>query len=91
MRRVLIAVIALAVAAPAAADCICECVNGHMRPICSSAIDLPPICPPAVCPLAPPSIPPIQPPVIPPVGTTECRQKRVCDLYGNCVWRTICE
>jgi hypothetical protein len=51
-----------------------------MVPLCTSAIDLPPICLPTICPLVPLSIQPIQPPVIPPVGTTSCEQKQVWSL-----------
>ena len=52
----------LAYTTVARADCTCECVNGHMQPLCDSSIDLPPICPPTICPIAPPSITPISPP-----------------------------
>lgn len=74
----------------AKADCICQCVNGSMQPICSSSIDLPPICPPTLCPMMAPSIPPISAPGLPPLGTTYCRQARVCDQFGNCRWQEIC-
>ena len=33
----------------ASAGCICQCVDGHMQPLCTNAIDLPPICPPTIC------------------------------------------
>ena len=44
----------LALTVPANADCTCQCVNGQMQPLCSSAIDLPPICPPTICPITAP-------------------------------------
>jgi hypothetical protein len=72
------------------ADCTCQCVNGHMQPLCDNAIDLPPICPPTVCPIMSPSIAPISPPTLPPLGTTSCQQARVCDPYGNCRWEQVC-
>lgn len=75
----------------ASAECICQCVNGNMRPICENSLDLPPICPPAICPIMAPSIPPISVPTIPPIGTSYCQQKRVCDMFGNCQWRQICQ
>jgi len=74
----------------AAASCSCQCVNGQMQPLCESAIDLPPICPPAICPVMVPSIAPIHPPTVPPVGTRQCRQARVCDTFGNCQWQQVC-
>lgn len=30
----------------ARASCTCQCVNGHMQPLCDNSIDLPPIMPP---------------------------------------------
>jgi hypothetical protein len=80
----------LLMAQPAGAACTCQCVDGEMQPLCGSAIDLPPICPPAVCPLAAPSIAPISPPALPPLGTSACRQARVCDQFGNCRWEQVC-
>ena len=55
-------------ASRADAECICQCVDGRMQPLCSRSIDLPPICPPTICPKAAPSIAPINPPTIPPIG-----------------------
>ena len=88
----LIASIAIGFCASTAhAECICQCVNGHMQPLCNSAIDLPPICPPTICPIMGPSIAPINPPAIPPIGTSECHQARVCDTFGNCRWQQVCQ
>ena len=53
------------------ANCVCRCVNGSVQALCSSSIDLPPICAPQICPITPPSIAPIQAPSIPPIGTTQ--------------------
>jgi hypothetical protein len=72
------------------AGCTCQCVNGHMQPLCDSSIDISPICPPTICPIASPSIAPISPPTLPPLGTTSCQQARVCDPYGNCRWQQVC-
>jgi hypothetical protein len=72
------------------ASCICQCVNGEMQPLCSSSIDLPPICPPTVCSIAPPTVAPINPPTLPPLGTSECHQAQVCDQFGNCQWQQVC-
>ncbi len=93
MRRELIFAVACAVllvGGDAQAACTCQCVDGQMQPLCGSAIDLPPICPPAVCGPAAPSIAPINPPTVPPLGTSSCRQARVCDQFGNCRWQQVC-
>lgn len=91
---VVIAVLAAASATPniARASCVCRCVDGENVPVCTNALDIPPICPPKVCPLVPPSIQPIQPPVIPPIGTTRCEQKQVwSEVKQRYVWREVCE
>jgi hypothetical protein len=82
--------ISVALTSQAWAECTCQCVNGRMQPLCSSSLDLPPICPPAICPIMSPSIAPINPPTIPPLGATSCQQARVCDQFGNCRWQQVC-
>jgi hypothetical protein len=95
MKRLIVAVTALGAAlffvGEANAACTCQCVNGNMQPLCDSAIDLRPICPPTICPITAPSIAPISTPVIPPIGTSACHQARVCDAFGNCRWQQVCE
>jgi hypothetical protein len=49
--------IGFALTSQARAECTCQCVNGRMQPLCSSSLDLPPICPPAICPIISPSRP----------------------------------
>jgi hypothetical protein len=71
------------------AECECACVNGNMQAICSSGIDLPPICPLTICPLVPPSIAPIATPMIPPIGTQFCHPEQVY-VNHHYEWRTIC-
>src|ERR1700722_20344086 len=71
------------------AECVCECVNGQVQPLCENAIDLAPICSPTICPIMSPSIAPIQPPTIPPIGTSSCQEARVCDSDGNCSWQQV--
>jgi hypothetical protein len=79
-------------AGQANANCVCRCVNGSVEPICSSSIDLPPICAPTICPIVPPSIAPIQPPTVPPIGTSYCSQQQVLNPYTNQYeWRRVCE
>ncbi len=85
----IISVLALS-AGTADAGCTCQCVNGQMRPLCDSSMEIPPICPPTICPIMSPSIAPINPPTIPPIGTSQCQQAQVCDSFGNCRWQQIC-
>jgi hypothetical protein len=90
--RLVIAVMALvAFSYEAKAECTCECVNGHVQPLCESSIDLPPLCPPTLCPLMSPSLAPLNPPTLPPLGTSECHQARICDQFGNCRWQQVCQ
>ena len=73
------------------ARCECRCVNGQVVPLCDSAIDIPPICPPRVCPIVTPSVDPIDLPRVPPVGTRGCRSEQVYDsATGGYVWREVC-
>lgn len=94
MRLILaVAMVALLAAlTPARASCVCRCVDGEVEPICSSSIDIPPICAPSICPIAPPSIAPIRPPVLAPLGTTECRQAQVLNpSTRRYEWRRVCD
>ena len=73
------------------ARCVCRCVNGEVVPICDNPLDIPPICPPAICPPPPPSIRPIEPPTIPPIGTSNCRHEQVLNPHtGRYEWKLIC-
>ena len=73
------------------AACSCRCVNGSMQAICSSSLDIPPICPATLCGITPPAVRPISPPVIPPIGTQNCRKEQVKNPYsGRYEWRTLC-
>ncbi len=73
------------------ANCVCRCVNGNMEALCSSSIDMRPICSPTICPIVPPSVTPIQTPTVPPVGTSSCAPEQVYDSNtGGYKWATIC-
>jgi hypothetical protein len=61
-----------------------------MQPLCSSPMDIPPICPPTICGAPPPSIAPIETPRVPPIGTSYCRQVQVFDGYQY-RWREVCQ
>lgn len=91
MRQILFAVSLLMGIYDAGAACVCRCVNGEVRALCSSSIDIEPICAPQVCSIVPPSIAPIQQPRIPPIGTQSCRQAQVLNPNtGRYEWREIC-
>jgi hypothetical protein len=86
-----LAFLALLLAAGGAhAACACTCVNGQSTAICQNVYDVRPVCPPRVCPLVPPSVQPVQIPTIPLIGTTNCRQVQVLNMFGQYEWRTVC-
>ena len=93
LRRLLIALtLFLFDSIPAPAACTCQCVNGSVMPICSSALDIPPMCSPTICRITPPSIAPINPPRIPPIGTSDCSMKQVYNnRSGQYEWKQLCE
>ena len=74
------------------AGCVCRCVDGEVRALCESSIDLQPVCAPTVCPIVPPHIEPITPPRIPPIGTSECRNVQVYNPNtGQYEWQRVCQ
>jgi hypothetical protein len=82
----------LFVSPKANADCVCRCVNGEVRAICQSSIDLQPICAPAVCPIVPSRVEPITPPTVPPIGTSGCRNVQVLNPdTGQYEWHRVCQ
>jgi len=73
------------------ANCVCRCTNGQNVPLCSSTLDIPPICAPTICPIPPPAIEPIQPPQLPPLGTQTCWQQQVLNPYTHQYeWQRVC-
>jgi len=77
---------------PSHASCTCECVNGEVVPICTSSIDMEPICSPRMCPQTTPSIKPINPPRIPPIGTRDCDMVQVYNpRTRRYEWQQICK
>lgn len=88
----LVLAVSLAVSTNADAGCVCRCVNGEVRALCQSSIDLQPICPPTVCPIVPPRVEPITPPTVPPLGTSGCRNVQVLNPNsGQYEWRRVCQ
>jgi hypothetical protein len=59
------------------AACQCVCMNGEVEAVCSSSLDIQPICPPRICPIVPPAVRPIDPPRVPPIGASTCRSEQV--------------
>lgn len=93
MRKLLLvtSIFGLILVESASASCRCACINGQVQAICSSSIDIEPICAPRVCPIETPSVRPVQSPVVPPIGTSGCRQEQVYnDNNGLYEWQTIC-
>ena len=76
----------------AEAGCVCKCVNGSVQAICSSTLDLRPLCPPKICPLMAPKLQPLQPLTLPPLGTTSCQLKQVYNSWtGQYEWQNLCQ
>ena len=76
---------------PVHASCVCKCVNGEVTALCTSTLDIEPICRPIICPIALPSIAPIQMPRVPPIGTSRCAQRQVYNgITGRYEWREVC-
>ena len=74
------------------AGCVCRCVNGSVQAICSSTLDIQPICATQICPIVPPSIAPIQTPAIPPIGTSSCAPVQVLNPRTNQYeWQRVCQ
>jgi hypothetical protein len=92
IRLITIALVIVAAPAAAHATCGCSCVNGQMQPLCSSAIEVPPICPSTVCRVAPPSVTPIMPPQVPPVRTSQCHMMQVLNPSTETYqWQRVCQ
>ena len=91
MRVFLILSFTLALITRAQASCECRCVGGETQALCSSSIDIPPICPTTVCPIPLPSIAPIRLSGLPPLGTTQCSQQQVLNPSTHQYeWRRVC-
>jgi len=74
-----------------AGSCECICVNGSVRAICSSTIDIAPICSPSICPIMQPSIKPIASPKIAPIGTKQCSMQQVYNSnLSKYEWKNLC-
>ncbi len=93
MRKALLLMTLLAgVPAVSVAECVCRCVNGEVKAICRSSIDLPPICAPTICPIVPPAIAPIPAPMVPPIGTKQCNPEQVYNSFTKRYeWKTVCK
>jgi len=73
------------------AGCRCVCMDGQVQAVCSSTLDIEPICAPRICPIETPSIAPIQTPRVSPIGTSRCVQKNVYnDNTGRYEWKEVC-
>lgn len=73
------------------AACQCVCMDGEVQAVCTSALDIEPICAPRICPIVPPAIEPIQKPRVPPIGTSKCVQKLIYnDQTKKYEWQEVC-
>jgi hypothetical protein len=91
MRTLMLVIFLFAFIADSRADCVCRCVDGEVQALCSSTVDLKPICASQVCSIVPSSIAPIQSPVVPPLGTSQCGQHQVLDpTTRRYEWQEVC-
>jgi len=90
--KVILAVVGItALVSTLSAGCRCVCMDGRVQPICSSSLDIKPICAPRICPIETPSVKPIQTPVVPPIGTKQCVKKYIYnDRTMKYEWKTVC-
>lgn len=73
------------------AACSCRCVNGSVQALCSSTLEIPPICAPRICPSTSPSIKPFPSLKLNPMGTNSCSQKQVLNPNtGLYQWKRVC-
>jgi hypothetical protein len=80
----------IAATAPASAGCSCQCVNGQMQALCTSSMDIRPMCM-GMCGMAPPSIAPIAPMRMAPLGTSSCSMQQVQNRFsGRYEWQQVC-
>jgi hypothetical protein len=84
--KILIAsIVALSALTAAEAGCVCTCIGGQMRPACSKAFDIPPICPITTCNSLTP------PPIVGSGAEPSCHQVQVCDSFSRCTWKDVCK
>lgn len=92
LRKILVALLFGLVALTVRAECECRCIGGQNRPICSSTMEMPPICPPTICPIEPPAVQPLMAPQLPPLGTSSCQTRQVWNPYARQYqWQRICQ
>ncbi len=73
------------------AGCTCVCVDGLNRPLCASASDPRPLCPPRVCPREPGVTRPLDQVVEPRPRNKNCARKYSFNRYSQRYeWLTLC-
>ena len=91
MNKLLFLLFSLMLGFDASAGCTCTCMNGQPVALCSSTLDIKPICAPAICPVPPPAVRPIDPPKLPPIGAQNCQQEQVLNpATKQYEWRRVC-
>ena len=94
MKRITILIMTLATMAPigkAMASCECRCIDGEAQAVCSSSLEVGPICSSRICPTRSPSVAPTERPRVPPTGTSRCTQQQVYNEYlRKYEWKEIC-
>lgn len=81
-------------ALPGAADaaCVCRCVDGKPKAVCSSGTDIPPLCTSMTCPLSPPRVSPLDALQPKPAVKPGCTTRQVYNPdTGRHEWGQICQ
>lgn len=82
----------LATAAPAEAACVCRCVDGKPKAVCSSGTDIAPLCNTLNCPLSIPKRAPTDVSKPKPAVKPGCTVKQVYDpKTGKHEWGQLCQ
>lgn len=75
----------------ARAGCVCVCVDGLNRPLCASAADPRPTCPPRFCPREPSTTRPLDQPTLPPTKARTCSREYIYNRFsGRYEWWQLC-
>jgi len=76
----------------AEAACVCRCLDGKAKAICSSGTDIPPLCNATACPMTTPKRTPQDVRQTPPPVKPGCTNRQVYDpKTGKHEWAQICQ
>lgn len=92
LAAVIVAAGLFAAATPAEAACVCRCVDGKAKAVCSSATDIAPLCNTTKCPLSIPKRMPTDVSKPKPAVKPGCTVRQVYDpKTGKHEWGQLCQ